>query len=81
MDEVERRLRAVNLNMLPVLRAILKHRNLTRAAEELNLTQSAVSNILKRLRDHFDDDLLIRDGRQFRLTERANRLFGPLDDA
>lgn len=81
MDELERRLRGINLNMLPVLWTILRHRNLTRAARELNLTQSAVSNILKRLRDHFQDELLIRDGRSFRLTERAQRLSAPLDTA
>lgn len=80
-DETERRLRTVNLNMLPVLRSILKHRNLTRVAEELNLTQSAVSNILKRLRDHFGDDLLVREGRKLHLSERAKRLVEPLEHA
>ena len=81
MDELERRLRVTNLNLLPVLREVLKHRNLTRAAEELNLTQSAVSNSLRRLREHFDDDLLVKDGRGLRLTEKARRLIGPLDAA
>lgn len=74
-------LRGVNLNLLPVLDEIIRHRNLTRAAEALNLTQSAVSNSLKLLRDHFQDDLLMRDGRKMRLTEFAETLRGPLDDA
>ncbi len=81
MDEAERRLRLTNLNLLPTLRAVLKHRNLTRAAEELNLTQSAVSNSLRRLREHFGDELLVRDGRRLRLTDKARRLVGPLEAA
>lgn len=81
MDEAGRGLRLTNLNLLPTLRAVLKHRNLTRAAEELNLTQSAVSNSLRRLREHFGDDLLVRDGRRLRLTDKARRLVGPLEAA
>lgn len=79
--EPERSLRTVNLNLLPVLRAVLKHRNLTRAAEELNITQSGVSNSLRQLRDHFGDDLLVRDGRNLRLTEKAKQLVDPLTAA
>ncbi|MDR3470523.1 MAG: LysR family transcriptional regulator [Devosia sp.] len=81
MDDLERQLRATNLNLLPILRAVLKHRNLTRAAEELNLTQSAVSNSLRQLRGHFCDELLMRDGRGLRLTEKAKRLMEPLEAA
>jgi len=81
MDDLERRLRQTNLNLLPVLREVLKHRNLTRAAQELNLTQAAVSNSLRRLRDHFGDELLVKDGRGLRLTEKARRMVGPLEVA
>lgn len=81
MDDLDRRLRATNLNLLPILRAALKYRNLTRAAAELNITQSAVSNSLKQLREHFGDDLLVRDGRHLRLTDKARQLLGPLDEA
>lgn len=81
MDELERSLRATNLNLLPVLRAVLKHRNVTRAAHELNITQSGVSNSLKQLRAHFADELLVRDGRSLRLTEKAQQLINPLDQA
>ena len=81
MDDLDRRLRLINLNLLPPLRAVLKHQNLTRAAEELHITQSAVSNILKRLREHFGDELLIKDGRSFRLTAKAKRLVEPLEAA
>lgn len=74
-------LRGVNLNLLPVLDEVLRQRNLTRAAETLNLTQSAVSNSLKLLREHFQDELLVRDGRKLRLTEFAESLLAPIEDA
>jgi len=81
VDDVERRLRATNLNLLPILRSVLKHRNLTRAAEELNITQSGVSNSLRQLRAHFGDELLVREGRGLRLTEKAKQLLVPLEQA
>lgn len=81
MDEAERRLRNTNLNLLPVLREILKHRSVTRAAGELNLTQAAVSNSLRRLREHFADDLLVKEGRGLRLTPKAQQLAEPLERA
>lgn len=74
-------LRGINLNLLPVLDEVIRQRNLTRAAEALNLTQSAVSNCLKLLREHFQDELLVRDGRKMRLTEFGESLRGPLDEA
>lgn len=76
-----KRLRQINLNSLPILRAVLKHQNLTRAAEELNLTQSAVSNSLKQLRQHFGDALLVKHGTRMRLTRKAVRLLPQLDHA
>lgn len=81
MDDLDRRLRTANLNLLPVLRAVLRHQNLTRAAEELNITQAAVSNSLRQLRAHFGDDLLTRDGRGLRLTDKGKQLIDPLERA
>lgn len=81
MEDAERRLRQTNLNMLPVLRELLKHRSVTRAARELNLTQAAVSNSLRRLRDHFADELLVKEGRGLRLTPKAQGLIAPLEHA
>ena len=81
MDPLDRSLRLSNLNLLPILHAVLKHRNLTRAAEELNVTQSAVSNSLKQLREYFGDDLLVKDGRRLRLTQKGAALLGPLERA
>ncbi len=61
----------LDLNLLIVFRALMLHRNVTRAAEALNLTQSAVSHALARLRDHYDDALFIRLGSGMKPTARA----------
>src|SRR6266568_2603968 len=50
--------RQVNLNLLIALNALLAHRNVTRAATQMGLTQSAMSGELRRLRALFSDELL-----------------------
>ncbi len=67
-------LRHVDLNLLVVLDVLLQERSVTRAADRLHLTPSAVSHALKRLRELFDDELLLRDGRRMRPTVRAEGL-------
>ncbi|MBV8047184.1 MAG: LysR family transcriptional regulator [Paludibacterium sp.] len=71
-------LSSLNLNLLRSLDVLLELRNLTRAAERLALTQSAMSRHLALLRDHFEDPLLLREGQRFVLTERAEALRLPL---
>lgn len=73
--------RLANLNLLPVLRSLLQHRSVTRAAEELNLTQAAVSNSLRRLRTLLGDPLLVRTGRRMQPTEKAIALVEPVEAA
>lgn len=53
-------LRGVDLNLLKTFQAIYDERNITKAADQLNLTQSAVSHALNRMRAHFKDDLFVR---------------------
>lgn len=72
-------LRNVNLNLLPILYTLLKHRNVTLAAKELHLTQSTVSGSLKRLRELFDNELLVFNGRELLLTEKAKALLPQLE--
>lgn len=60
-----------DLNLLPVLYELLRTHSVTRTAHTLGLTQSAVSNGLKRLRSHYDDELLVRQGRTLVPTSRA----------
>ena len=72
-------LRGVNLNLVPVLQALLRERNLSRAARELHLTQPAVSAALARLRVTLKDPLLVQVGRSMQLTPRALALIGPVE--
>jgi DNA-binding transcriptional LysR family regulator len=74
-------LRAVNLNLIPVLQALLRHQNVSRAAAVLNISQPTVSAALTQLREVFADPLLIRIGRKMELTPRARDLIKPVEDA
>lgn len=64
----------MDLNLLKVFATIYREQNLSRAAEELFLTQSAVSHSLRKLREQFDDPLFVRDGRTMRPTPLAQRI-------
>ena len=64
----------VDLNLLVYLDVLLRELNVTRAAEQLGITQPAMSNGLKRLRDLFNDPLLIRSSEGMKPTERALEL-------
>jgi len=67
-----------DLNTLVTLKVLLDERHVTRAGEKLNLTQSAVSRILAKLRNYFDDPLLVKSGKHLALTAKAERLYLPL---
>lgn len=64
----------VDLNLLFYLDALLRERNVTRAADQLGLSQPAMSNGLRRLRDLFEDPLLVRTSEGMTPTERAEEL-------
>ncbi|MWV18228.1 LysR family transcriptional regulator [Pseudomonas sp. L-22-4S-12] len=74
-------LRRLDMNLLVVFEALMIERNLTRVGEKLFITQSTVSAALARLRDLFDDPLLIRNGRQMEPTLRATHIFAELRPA
>jgi DNA-binding transcriptional LysR family regulator len=67
-------LERVDLNLLTYLDVLLREKNVTRAAEQLGITQPAMSNILRRLRTLFNDPLLIRSSEGMTPTERALEL-------
>jgi len=69
---------ALNLNLLPVLDALLAERSVSRAGARLGLSQPAVSNALAQLREILKDPLLVRKGTGMAPTERALGLAGPL---
>lgn len=67
-------LAGIDLNLLPPLEALLRHRNVTRAALDVGLSQPAMSRALARLRDLTGDKLLVRAHGKFALTPKAARL-------
>jgi len=71
----------VDLKSLQVFATLIKECNVTRAAQTLNMTQSAVSHTLGRLRDLFRDPLFVSMGRGIAPTPRALELAEPLQRA
>lgn len=67
-------LSAIDLNLLPLLHAVLETRSVKAGAQRVGLSPSATSHALGRLRELLDDPLLVRAGRQLQLTPRAERL-------
>lgn len=74
------RFKKLDLNLLVALDVLLKERSVSRAAEALNLSASATSNALARLRDYFGDELLVQIGRKMELTPRAEGLHAAVRD-
>lgn len=68
------RFRGLDLNLLVCLNTLLDMRNVTRAGEQLNLSQPAISAALSRLRAFFDDPLLVQNGKRMLPTPYALRL-------
>lgn len=68
----------INLNLLRSLQVLLDECHVSRAAEKLNLTQSAVSRQLSQLRELCGDSLLVRDGNQLIPTPKAMAMRGKL---
>lgn len=74
-------LRTFDLNLLKVFDVVMSERSLTRAAHHLALTQPAVSNALRRLREALGDELLVRKGRGLEPTVRGLELWPAVRDA
>ncbi len=77
----EAALRSVDLNLIIVFDAVMQEQNITRAAQTLGMSQPAVSNAVSRLKQMFNDELFVRNGRGIKPTQRARQLFGPLRQA
>lgn len=65
---------SMDLNLLRVFTVLMEERNVTRAGERLNVTQSAVSHALTKLRQSIDDPLFVRTPEGMRPTPRAIEL-------
>ncbi|WP_168192211.1 LysR family transcriptional regulator [Pararhodobacter marinus] len=74
------RFQNLDLNLLAALDKLIRLQSVSRAADELSITQSAMSNALNRLRLYFEDPLLVQVGRRMELTPRAEALAGPVRD-
>lgn len=74
-------IRSADLGLLLALDALLAELNVTRAAARLNISQPAMSAQLARLRDLFDDPLLVASGRKMVPTTRALDIQEPLHRA
>lgn len=61
----------IDLNLLVYLDVLLREKNVTRAAAQLNITQPAMSNGLKRLRNLLNDPILVRTSDGMQPTQRA----------
>ena len=72
------RLARIDLNLIVAFDALAREQNVTRAAERVGVTQSAMSHALRRLRQLLDDPLLVRGKSGMVLTARAEALVLPL---
>ena len=73
--------RTLDLNLLRVFDEVMAERSLTRAARNLSLTQPAVSNALRRLRETLGDELVQRSGQGMAPTPRAVALWPAVREA
>ncbi len=73
-SDMYRNLRGLDLSLLVALDVLFEELHVSRAANKLSLSQSATSRTLARLRDMFDDPLLLRTAEGMVMTERAKQL-------
>jgi len=70
----------LDLNLLLSLRELLLEKSVTKAGENMCVTQSSMSGILARLRDYFGDPLIVAVGRRMELTPLGASLVEPVND-
>ena len=73
--------RSLDLNLLRVFDEVMAERSLTRAAHKLSITQPAVSNAMRRLRDVVGDELVVRSGQGVEPTPIGLALWTPVREA
>lgn len=71
-------LRTFDLNLLVAFDVLMRELNVTRAAEQMFITQSAMSHVLHRLRQQLNDPLLVKTPTGMKPTERALALIEPV---
>lgn len=68
------RFKGLDLNLLVVFDMLMQTRSVSRSAEQLHLSQPGISSALKRLREHFDDEILVTHGKRMFPTAYAETL-------
>jgi molybdate transport repressor ModE-like protein len=71
-------MRNIDLRLLEVIREVQRTGSVSHAAQNLGLSQSAVSMSLARLRKHFNDPVFVRTSRGMKATSYAEALIGEL---
>jgi len=74
-------IRDIDLNLLVFLDALLRERNVTKAALAMDISQPAMSNALRRLRKLLGDPVLVRTANGMQPTDRALKLRRPVRNA
>ena len=74
------RFKGLDLNLLVAFNVLIETRSVSRAAEQLHLSQPAMSAALGRLRDYFGDDLLVLQGKRMFPTAYAEALVPMVQD-
>jgi len=69
------RFKGLDLNLLVIFEALMDTGSVTRAAERIGMTQPAASAALRRLRDYFQDDIVVAVGKRMHPTPFAEMLF------
>jgi LysR family transcriptional activator of mexEF-oprN operon len=76
-----RNIARIDMNLLLTFHCLMTERSATRASAVLHVTQGAVSSALKRLREHFDDDLFVRTASGMQPTRKAMLLAPRITEA
>ena len=71
----------INLNAIRAFEAVARHSSFTRAAQELNVTQAAVSHQIKALEQRLGVTLFLRQNKGLLLTKEGQAMQQPLSDA
>jgi DNA-binding transcriptional LysR family regulator len=72
---------SIDLNLLLALDVLVEERSVTKAGQRIGLSQPAMSNVLRRLRQLLDDPVLVRTSQGMVPTTRATELIGPVRKA
>jgi len=71
----------IDINLYPLFIAIFEQKSISKAAQLLCISQSAVSHALQRLRTQLGDDLFVRSGQKMLPTPYAEQIYQPIQTA